>query len=48
MRDVRGDRPKPPHHSALAWSVIVNGVISVPIMAVMTGLGQSREVMGEH
>jgi len=31
---------------ALVWSAIVNGVISVPIMAVMLWIGQSRRVMG--
>jgi len=32
---------------ALVWSAIVNGVISVPIMTVMMGIGQSRRLMGE-
>lgn len=32
---------------ALIVSAIVNGVISVPIMAVMMGIGQSRRIMGE-
>lgn len=32
---------------ALVWSAIVNGVISVPIMAVMMWIGQSRQLMGE-
>jgi Mn2+/Fe2+ NRAMP family transporter len=32
---------------ALVWSAIVNGVISVPIMAVMMWIGQSRRIMGE-
>ena len=32
---------------ALLWSAIVNGIISVPIMAVMMWLGQSRRIMGE-
>ena len=31
---------------ALVWSAVVNGVISVPIMAVMMWLGQSRRIMG--
>ncbi len=31
---------------ALVWSAIVNGVISVPIMVVMMGVGQSRRLMG--
>ena len=33
---------------ALVWSAIVNGVISVPVMAVMMGIGQSRRLMGPH
>jgi Mn2+/Fe2+ NRAMP family transporter len=32
---------------ALIVSAIVNGVISVPIMVVMMGIGQSRRIMGE-
>jgi NRAMP (natural resistance-associated macrophage protein)-like metal ion transporter len=32
---------------ALYWSAVVNGVISVPIMAVMLLLGGRRDVMGE-
>jgi len=32
---------------ALYWSAVVNGVISVPIMAVMLLLGARRDVMGE-
>lgn len=32
---------------ALIWSAIVNGVISVSIMVVMMGIGQSRRLMGE-
>ncbi len=32
---------------ALVWSAVVNGVISVPIMAVMLWLGQSARIMGE-
>lgn len=31
---------------ALVWSAIVNGVISVPIMAVMMAIGRSRAIMG--
>ena len=31
---------------ALLWSAIVNGVISVPIMAVMMWIGQSARLMG--
>jgi NRAMP (natural resistance-associated macrophage protein)-like metal ion transporter len=31
---------------ALVWSAIVNGVISVPIMAAMMLVGQSRKLMG--
>ena len=31
---------------ALVWSAVVNGVISVPIMAVMMHIGQSRALMG--
>ena len=31
---------------ALVWSAIVNGVISVPIMVVMMGIGQSKALMG--
>jgi Mn2+/Fe2+ NRAMP family transporter len=33
---------------ALVWSAIVNGVISVPIMAALMLIGQSRRLMGEH
>ena len=32
---------------ALVWSAIINGVISVPIMAVMMRIGQSERIMGE-
>jgi NRAMP (natural resistance-associated macrophage protein)-like metal ion transporter len=32
---------------ALVWSAIVNGVISVPIMAVMMLIGQSTRIMGD-
>lgn len=33
---------------ALIWSAIVNGVISVPIMAALLWIGQSPKLMGEH
>lgn len=33
---------------ALVWSAIVNGVISVPIMAVLMWIGQSRRLMGSY
>ena len=33
---------------ALVWSAIVNGVISVPIMATMMWIGQSRRLMGDY
>ena len=33
---------------ALVWSAIVNGVISVPIMAVLMWIGQSNKLMGEY
>lgn len=33
--------------TALVWSAIVNGVISVPIMAVMMAIGCSRRIMGD-
>ena len=33
---------------ALVWSAIVNGVISVPIMAAMMLVGQSEELMGHY
>lgn len=33
---------------ALIWSAIVNGVISVPIMAVLMWIGQSKKLMGEY
>lgn len=32
---------------ALVWSAVVNGVISVPIMAVMMMIGQSTKIMGQ-
>jgi Mn2+/Fe2+ NRAMP family transporter len=32
---------------ALIWSAIINGVISVPIMAVMMRIGQSERLMGK-
>ena len=33
---------------ALVWSAIVNGVISVPIMAALMWIGQSRFLMGSY
>src|SRR5512133_1283682 len=33
---------------ALVWSAIVNGVISVPIMAALMWIGQSERLMGQH
>ena len=33
---------------ALVWSAVVNGVISVPIMAVLMLIGQSKTLMGSH
>ncbi len=33
---------------ALVWSAIVNGVISVPIMAALMWIGQSTKLMGSH
>lgn len=33
---------------ALVWSAIVNGVISVPIMAALLWIGQSERLMGPH
>jgi len=33
---------------ALVWSAVVNGVIAVPIMAVMMWLGSRREILGEY
>jgi Mn2+/Fe2+ NRAMP family transporter len=33
---------------ALVWSAIVNGVISVPIMAVLMWIGQSERLMGDY
>ncbi|MCE9659699.1 MAG: divalent metal cation transporter [Burkholderiales bacterium] len=33
---------------ALVWSAVVNGVISVPIMAVLMLIGQSKRLMGTH
>lgn len=33
---------------ALIWSAVVNGVIAVPIMAVMMMLGMRRELLGSH
>lgn len=33
---------------ALVWSAIVNGVISVPIMAALMWIGQSKKMMGNY
>ena len=33
---------------ALVWSAIVNGVISVPIMAALMWIGQSESLMGKY
>jgi NRAMP (natural resistance-associated macrophage protein)-like metal ion transporter len=33
---------------ALVWSAVVNGVIAVPIMAVMMWLGTKRELLGDY
>lgn len=33
---------------ALVWSAVVNGVISVPIMAVLMLIGQSEQLMGNY
>ena len=33
---------------ALVWSAIVNGVISVPIMAALMWIGQSESLMGQY
>ncbi len=33
---------------ALVWSAVANGIIAVPIMAVMMWLGTRREVLGDH
>ncbi|TAL18888.1 MAG: divalent metal cation transporter [Aquabacterium sp.] len=33
---------------ALVWSAVANGVIAVPIMAVMMLLGRKREVLGDY
>lgn len=33
---------------ALVWSAVVNGVIAVPIMAVMMLLGTRRDLLGDH
>lgn len=32
---------------ALVWSAVVNGIIAVPIMAVMMWLGSNREILGK-
>lgn len=31
---------------ALFWAAVINGVVSVPIMAVMMRMAQRRDVMG--
>jgi NRAMP (natural resistance-associated macrophage protein)-like metal ion transporter len=33
---------------ALVWSAVVNGVISVPIMAVLMMIGQSKRLLGDY
>jgi NRAMP (natural resistance-associated macrophage protein)-like metal ion transporter len=33
---------------ALLWSAVVNGVVAVPIMAVMMRLGSDRRILGDH
>ncbi len=33
---------------ALVWSAVVNGVIAVPIMAVMMWLGMRKDILGDH
>lgn len=33
---------------ALVWSAVVNGIIAVPIMAVMMWLGSNREILGDY
>ena len=33
---------------ALVWSAVVNGVIAVPIMAVMMVLGNNRTILGDY
>ena len=33
---------------ALVWSAVVNGVIAVPIMAVMMRLGMRRDILGDN
>lgn len=33
---------------ALVWSAVVNGVIAVPIMAVLMLIGSKRVILGEH
>ena len=33
---------------ALVWSAVVNGVIAVPIMAVMMWLGSNHEILGDY
>lgn len=34
--------------AALVWSAVINGVIAVPVMAVMLLIGRSRRLMGDH
>ena len=33
---------------ALVWSAVVNGVISVPLMAALMWIGQSEKLMGKY
>jgi Mn2+/Fe2+ NRAMP family transporter len=33
---------------ALVWSAVVNGIIAVPIMAVMMWLGSNSDILGEY
>jgi NRAMP (natural resistance-associated macrophage protein)-like metal ion transporter len=33
---------------ALVWSAVVNGIVAVPIMAVMIWLGSNREILGDY
>jgi Mn2+/Fe2+ NRAMP family transporter len=32
---------------ALFWSAVINGVVAVPVMAVMILMGRNRKIMGE-
>jgi Mn2+/Fe2+ NRAMP family transporter len=32
---------------ALFWSAVINGVVAVPVMAVMMLMGRNRKIMGE-